>query len=134
MTLLEVDAIDVSYGADQSAGRALHGVTVTVAEGETLAVIGANGAGKSTLLKTIAGLLRPTAASARASRSRRKDAGSSGRSPSRRTSRSARTADAPAPGTSPPSTTRSRSSPRSGRVVGRISPAASSRPPRSAGR
>ena len=57
MTLLEVDAIDVSYGDF----RALHGITLTVAEGETLAVIGANGAGKSTLLKTIAGLLRPSA-------------------------------------------------------------------------
>ncbi|MGH3349900.1 MAG: ABC transporter ATP-binding protein [Nocardioides sp.] len=57
MTLLEVDAIDVSYGDF----RALHGITLSLAEGETLAVIGANGAGKSTLLKTIAGLLRPSA-------------------------------------------------------------------------
>ena len=56
-TLLDVDAIDVAYGDF----RALHGITLTVAEGETLAVIGANGAGKSTLLKTIAGLLRPSA-------------------------------------------------------------------------
>ena len=55
--LLDVDAIDVAYGDF----GALHGITLTVAEGETLAVIGANGAGKSTLLKTIAGLLRPSA-------------------------------------------------------------------------
>lgn len=54
--LLEVDDVVVSYGDVQ----ALHGVSVSVAEGETLAVIGANGAGKSTLLKTIAGLLRPS--------------------------------------------------------------------------
>ncbi len=53
--LLEVDAVDVSYGDAQ----ALFGLSVTVAEGETLAVIGANGAGKSTLLKTVAGVVRP---------------------------------------------------------------------------
>jgi branched-chain amino acid transport system ATP-binding protein len=54
--LLEVRAVDVHYGDFQ----ALYGVDLTVAEGETLAVIGANGAGKSTLLKTIAGVLQPT--------------------------------------------------------------------------
>ena len=53
--LLEVDDVTVAYGDLP----ALRGLTVRVAEGETLAVIGANGAGKSTLLKTIAGLLRP---------------------------------------------------------------------------
>jgi branched-chain amino acid transport system ATP-binding protein len=53
--LLEVDDVTVAYGDVP----ALRGLTVHVAEGETLAVIGANGAGKSTLLKTIAGLLRP---------------------------------------------------------------------------
>jgi branched-chain amino acid transport system ATP-binding protein len=56
MTLLRVDDLDVHYGDFQ----ALYGVSLTVEEGETLAVIGANGAGKSTLLKTLAGLLRPT--------------------------------------------------------------------------
>jgi branched-chain amino acid transport system ATP-binding protein len=55
-SLLEVDAVHVGYGDLP----ALHGLSVTVAEGETLAVIGANGAGKTTLLKTVAGILRPT--------------------------------------------------------------------------
>jgi branched-chain amino acid transport system ATP-binding protein len=54
--LLEVDAVDVHYGDF----HALHRLSASVSEGETLAVIGANGAGKSTLLKLIAGLLRPT--------------------------------------------------------------------------
>jgi branched-chain amino acid transport system ATP-binding protein len=54
--LLEVDDVDVHYGDFQ----ALYGVSLRLAEGETVAVIGANGAGKSTLLKTLAGLLRPS--------------------------------------------------------------------------
>jgi ABC-type branched-subunit amino acid transport system ATPase component len=37
----------------------LHGVTISLDEGEIVTVIGPNGAGKSTLLKTIFGLLRP---------------------------------------------------------------------------
>ena len=59
MTLLEVDSIDVHYGDFQ----ALYGVSVSVAAGETLAIIGANGAGKSTLMKALAGLMTPTAGS-----------------------------------------------------------------------
>jgi len=55
MPLLELDAIESFYGDFQ----ALFGITVEVAEGEKLAIIGANGAGKSTLLATAAGLLQP---------------------------------------------------------------------------
>ena len=61
MTLLEVDDLACHYGDVQ----ALFGVTLTVDEGETVAVIGANGAGKSTLLDSVAGLLRPTAGDVR---------------------------------------------------------------------
>src|SRR5437016_9069667 len=52
--LLEVQKLDAFYGDFQ----ALFGVSMQVAAGEAVAVIGANGAGKSTLLKSIAGLLR----------------------------------------------------------------------------
>ena len=55
--MLELREVEVSYGNI----RALQGVSLTVAEGELVTLIGSNGAGKSTTLKTISGLLRPRA-------------------------------------------------------------------------
>jgi ABC-type polysaccharide/polyol phosphate transport system ATPase subunit len=53
---------DLSRAAlDRSGFLALSKVDLTVAGGETVAVIGPNGSGKSTLLKLVAGILRPTA-------------------------------------------------------------------------
>ncbi|MBM7061260.1 ABC transporter ATP-binding protein [Pseudomonas sp. UL073] len=49
--LLEFREVDVFYGPIQ----ALHKVSLTIEEGETVALIGANGAGKSTLLMSIFG-------------------------------------------------------------------------------
>ncbi len=57
--MLEVRDLSVAY----SALVALHGVTMSVPQGETVTVIGANGAGKSTLLKAICGILKPRAGS-----------------------------------------------------------------------
>lgn len=54
--MLALKDIEVRYGPIV----ALRGVSLTVSEGEIVAVLGANGAGKTTLLRTISGLLRPT--------------------------------------------------------------------------
>jgi branched-chain amino acid transport system ATP-binding protein len=48
---------DVAAG--YGAVRVLHGVSIEVREGETVALLGTNGNGKSTLIKCIMGLLRP---------------------------------------------------------------------------
>ena len=55
--MLEVSDLKVCYGRVE----ALHGVSITVEQGEIVTIIGANGAGKSTLLRAICGVLRPSA-------------------------------------------------------------------------
>jgi len=57
--LLGVSRLDAWYGDFQ----ALFDISISVGEGEVVAIIGANGAGKSTLLRTIAGLQPRTAGS-----------------------------------------------------------------------
>jgi branched-chain amino acid transport system ATP-binding protein len=52
--MLTLDALRVRYGPLE----ALHGVSLTIAQGEVTAVLGRNGAGKSTLLRAVAGYLR----------------------------------------------------------------------------
>jgi branched-chain amino acid transport system ATP-binding protein len=54
-TLLKIENLEASYGAI----KALHGISLEVAEGELVALLGINGAGKSTTLKSITGVLRP---------------------------------------------------------------------------
>ncbi|SMC79238.1 amino acid/amide ABC transporter ATP-binding protein 2, HAAT family [Sporomusa malonica] len=53
--MLEVSSLNVKYGQI----HALRDVSLSVAAGRIVAVIGANGAGKSTLMMTLAGLLEP---------------------------------------------------------------------------
>jgi branched-chain amino acid transport system ATP-binding protein len=53
MTLLQTQSLSAFYGDFQ----ALFDINVTVAQGETVAIIGANGAGKTTFLRAVAGAL-----------------------------------------------------------------------------
>jgi len=55
--LLEIENVTAGYGRNQ----VLHGVSLTVAEGEIVTLLGANGAGKTTLLDTVMGLVRARA-------------------------------------------------------------------------
>ena len=55
-TLLELKNITVHYGM----AEAVRGVSLALAEGEIITLIGANGAGKSTILKSISGVKKPT--------------------------------------------------------------------------
>jgi branched-chain amino acid transport system ATP-binding protein len=51
--LLELDGVEARYGPV----KALHGVSLTVGEGEIVAVLGGNGAGKTTTLRAVSGLV-----------------------------------------------------------------------------
>ncbi len=51
---------NVSYRYEGAAQNALSGVTMTIEDGEMLAIVGHNGSGKSTLAKHLNGLLLPT--------------------------------------------------------------------------
>jgi branched-chain amino acid transport system ATP-binding protein len=54
---LELNILDVDAG--YGAVRALHGVSIQISEGETVALLGTNGNGKSTLMKCVMGIVRP---------------------------------------------------------------------------
>ena len=56
---LTLTGIEAGYGAV----RVLHGVSLTVGGGETVALLGTNGNGKSTLMKCVMGMVRPSAGS-----------------------------------------------------------------------
>ncbi len=53
MSLLEVDDVRAGYGR----GMVLHGISFTVAEGQTVSILGPNGAGKTTALRAISGMV-----------------------------------------------------------------------------
>jgi branched-chain amino acid transport system ATP-binding protein len=59
--MLEIDGLDHAYGRH----RALRDVSIRVADGEVVTILGANGAGKTTLLNAIAGLIQPSTGSIR---------------------------------------------------------------------
>jgi len=54
---ITIESLDAGYGAV----RVLNGVSMHIASGETVALLGTNGNGKSTIIKCIMGVVRPTA-------------------------------------------------------------------------
>jgi branched-chain amino acid transport system ATP-binding protein len=54
MPLLELKGVSARYGPLE----ALHGINLSVGEGEVIAVLGANGAGKTTTLRAVSGTVR----------------------------------------------------------------------------
>jgi peptide/nickel transport system ATP-binding protein len=57
MSVLQVEGLRVSYGARSGRREVVHGVDVTVGEGEVVALVGESGSGKSTTAHAILGLL-----------------------------------------------------------------------------
>ncbi|MGZ3568645.1 MAG: ATP-binding cassette domain-containing protein, partial [Thermodesulfobacteriota bacterium] len=57
--LLEVRDLNTYYGTS----HVLQGISLSVAQGELIALLGRNGMGKSTTLKTIMGLIKPKSGS-----------------------------------------------------------------------
>ena len=59
--MLELESVTVAYGGL----RALTGISLSVSEGQFIAIVGPNGAGKTTLFKAIAGTVPPLAGAIR---------------------------------------------------------------------
>ena len=58
-TKIEVEDVAKSFATDQGALKVVAGVSLTVGDGELVAIVGPSGCGKSTLLNVIAGFERP---------------------------------------------------------------------------
>jgi putative ABC transport system ATP-binding protein len=62
-TILELDGVEKTYGTEKNPVPVLRGVSLTVQEGEYVAIVGPSGSGKSTLLNILGCLDRPSAGS-----------------------------------------------------------------------
>ena len=61
--VLQVENLEVHYGLRRRRRSALNGVSLNVAPGETVGIIGETGSGKSTLARAVLGLVRASAGS-----------------------------------------------------------------------
>lgn len=60
MALLDINHVDIIYQTEKNETEAVRDLTLSVDEGEFIALVGPSGCGKTTLLSLIAGLLSPT--------------------------------------------------------------------------
>ena len=63
MSILQVTELKKYYGAEPNVTKALDGVTLTIEQGEFVAIVGTSGSGKSTLLNMMGGLDIPASGS-----------------------------------------------------------------------
>ncbi len=63
MSILQITNLKKYYGSEPNITKALDGVTLTIQEGEFVAIVGTSGSGKSTLLNMMGGLDAPTSGS-----------------------------------------------------------------------
>ncbi|HEX7718173.1 MAG TPA: ABC transporter ATP-binding protein [Woeseiaceae bacterium] len=63
--MIEISKLDMSYDVGKGRLDVLTGVDISIADGETVAIVGPSGSGKTTLLILLAGLERPAAGSIR---------------------------------------------------------------------
>lgn len=60
MALLDINHVDIIYQTEKSETEAVRDLSLSIDEGEFIALVGPSGCGKTTLLSMIAGLLPPT--------------------------------------------------------------------------
>ena len=63
MAILALDSVNLIYQTEKDETEAVRDLTVSVDEGEFIALVGPSGCGKTTLLSMIAGLIKPTSGS-----------------------------------------------------------------------
>ena len=63
MSILQTTELKKYYGSKPNITKALDGVTLSIEDGEFVAIVGTSGSGKSTLLNMMGGLDTPTSGS-----------------------------------------------------------------------
>ena len=65
MNILQTTGLKKYYGAEPNITKALDGITLSIGQGQFVAIVGTSGSGKSTLLNMMGGLDVPTCGSVR---------------------------------------------------------------------